>query len=356
MAVRNSATLNDVARIAGVSAATVSRVLNRHPQIDDNTRSRVVSAIKEAGYDTAAIDRKVTAMAQAKAKQLKTYNFELLLCPLAEQKDMLTLEFFQEILNGIQSYFSHQTNVNLNICVWESDEDKYRRQNDMTFRRLQQADGVMITGNPNQQLLKALLNARINFLLLDNSPEDLMVNSIAMDNISGGIQAARYLLDQGFKRIGYLSGPLRVTSWNGYRRGAMMETAGRVGWDNFISRTAATTENTDFIKAISEWLDSGTCPNALIVSHLDAAETVLRCLQERGFSCPNDFSIITFFRNNKNPYPAWTHLELAPRQTGYNAAQRIMQIVTQPYNEDDQLHKIVIPMRFIEGATVKKLS
>ena len=354
MAVKGSVTLADVAAASGVSTATVSRVLNRHPQIDNATRKKVYRVIEELGYENASINRRVSALSQAK---VKTYSLELLLCPLSEQKNMLTLDFFREILNGIQSFFSQTVNVNMNLSTWASDDECNLKQNEMVFRRLLQADGVMIVGNPNRKLIADMVSHNVNFILVDSDREDCSVNAVTMDSISGGMLAARYLLDRGHVDIGFLSGPLSIYSWRCYRMGAMLAVTERVGINHLTHRSAASTENRDIMVAFKEWLDSGTCPRALIISHLDAAITVNRMLRERGMKCPEDFSIISASSEprEKDDGGTWTLIQSLPRQVGFKAAQRIMQMVSHPHL-DDLPHRIVTPMKLIEGTSVKNLN
>ena len=80
--VRQPVTLTQVAEAAGVSIATVSRVLNRRGQVDEQTKLRVLDTVDELGYDASSIARKAAAISQA---DNKLYRVELLLCPLAEQ-------------------------------------------------------------------------------------------------------------------------------------------------------------------------------------------------------------------------------------------------------------------------------
>ena len=117
MAVRQPVTLIQVAENAGVSIATVSRVLNRRGQVDEHTRRRVMTSVETLGYNAGMIARKREIRTER-----PTYDVELLLCPLAEQKNLLQLDFMAEVLRGIQSFFSRHADVRMNICTWEPDE------------------------------------------------------------------------------------------------------------------------------------------------------------------------------------------------------------------------------------------
>ena len=125
-------TLTDVAAAASVSQSTVSRVLSRYPRVNGNTRKRVLDTIAKLGYDTSAIQRK-----QAARNSKATLNIEFLLCPRAEQKDMLSLSYFSTVFDSARNYFGRTDNVNLNLCTW----DKTRAER--PWARLAAADGAL---------------------------------------------------------------------------------------------------------------------------------------------------------------------------------------------------------------------
>lgn len=100
-----------------------------------------MTSVENLGYDASLIARK----REARIEQ-RMFNVELLLCPLAEQKNMLLLDFMAEALRGVQSFFSRHGNVRMNICTWEPDEIMHHEENEMIFNRLVNADGVLVIG------------------------------------------------------------------------------------------------------------------------------------------------------------------------------------------------------------------
>ena len=217
--VRQPVTLTQVAEAAGVSIATVSRVLNRRGQVDEQTKLRVLDTVDELGYDASSIARKAAAISQA---ENKLYRVELLLCPLAEQKNMLMLDYFDEMLRGIQSYFSRHGNMMMNICTW--DPAGYGEENDQIFNRLLSADGIIVIGNPTCDVVDRLVASRMKPVLISSDRDDISINSVEADNFTGGVIAARHLIRNGFKKIGFLSGSSKVHSFRARLNGAMIET------------------------------------------------------------------------------------------------------------------------------------
>ena len=222
MAVRQPVTLTQVAEAAGVSIATVSRVLNRRGQVDEHTRRRVMTSVENLGYDASSIARK----REARIEQ-RMFNVELLLCPLAEQKNMLLLDFMAEALRGVQSFFSRHGNVRMNICTWEPDEIMHHEENEMIFNRLVNADGVLVIGNPASEIIDRLVEAGVMPVLISTDRQDIPLNSVCFDDFAGGVMAARHLVECGFRRIGFLCGSDKARSFLRRRSGVMVQTIDR---------------------------------------------------------------------------------------------------------------------------------
>lgn len=346
--VRQPVTLTQVAEAAGVSIATVSRVLNRRGQVDEQTKLRVLDTVDELGYDASSIARKAAAISQA---DNKLYRVELLLCPLAEQKNMLMLDYFDEMLRGIQSYFSRHGNMMMNICTW--DPAGYGEENDQIFNRLLSADGIIVIGNPTCDVVDRLVASRMKPVLISSDRDDISINSVEADNFTGGVIAARHLIRNGFKKIGFLSGSSKVHSFRARLNGAMIETLQELGPESFVSRVSATSDNEDVKAALQELFTSPDRPEALITTHPMAAYLAVEVLKELGLNCPQDCSIVTFDKPENIPGDiSFTHLRTYPRQLGIKAAQRVyQQIFTRQI--EDQPYKIVLPLELIPGNSVK---
>lgn len=148
MSAKQSVTLNDVAREANVSVATVSRVLNRKARADALTQEKVFKAVKKLGYDDSAIARK-----SQKRPPRPGANSRLSFCSARcrEQKNLLQLDFMAEILRGIQNYFNRHRNVTMNISTWEPDDRS--EDNRPLLRRLNSVGGIILMGSPDEKLM-----------------------------------------------------------------------------------------------------------------------------------------------------------------------------------------------------------
>ncbi len=345
MAIRQPVTITQVAEAAGVSIATVSRVLNRRGQVDEHTRKRVLHQAEHLGYDaTLLAKRRETAQTMPEAE---SYNVELLLCPLAEQKNLLQLDFIAEVMRGIQGVFNRQGNIRMNFSTWEVDEVLHHEENELIFNRLRAADGVLVMGTPGTALVERLAATGVTLVLVSNDWQDRPLNSVSFDDFSGGVTAACHLIERGFTRIGYLCGSPRNRAFEMRRKGAMVTAIDQLGYENFDHRTALSSDNAEIRRLVAEWLDSGKCPKAIITSHGNAARVFLEELEKRGLSSPADYSLVTFDR----PDGAVTSLVTDPRELGIKAAQRLRQLMETKGNGENP-YKIVLPLALVEGNSV----
>lgn len=332
-------TLTDVAVAASVSQSTVSRVLSRYPRVNGNTRKRVLDTIAKLGYDTSAIQRR-----QAARNNRTALNVEFLLCPRAEQKDMLSLSYFSTVFDSIRNYFGCTENVNLNLCTWD------RTRAEQLWSRLAVADGVLVLGAPEHELLRNLVERHIRCVLIACGGEEYPLDVVGTDNISAGAAAARYLLNNGFRRIGFVDIPDNE-EWRLRKLGALAETAECCGAENFLCRVSASNAPAPLAATFREWMKEGNFPEALILPYSKAMLSLELVLHENNLSCPADVSVISFddgVNDSFNMEPA--RFELFPDRIGAKAAQRLLQLINGP---DETPHRIDVPFRFIPGKSVR---
>jgi len=355
MARRNSSvTLSCVAKSAGVSVSTASRVLNKYPRIDSSTRAKVYEAVRSLGYDTSMTDMKVLALSKAQAGKCA---IACLLCHLPGERNLLSMSFFKELFEGAQSFASRAGELRLSLFSWLGElSTGSKRQNEATMAALGKSDGVLVVGSPDGELLASLLERKLDFVLVGNPCDDSRVNTVETDDVGGGSLAAAYLLARGFKSIGFLDGPASVKSWTARRMGAMLETVKSAGVQSFQWRAAASSETKDISATLREWLVSEERPEALILSHSYAVVALEIALLSTGLKCPEDVSVVSFdkFLNPSGDIVP-TALETCPRQLGFKAARRIHEIISFP-GEKEEPQRILVPMRLVEGNSVKPTS
>ena len=137
--------------------------------------------------------------------------------------------------------------------------------------------------------------------------------------------------------------------------GAMASTVEHLGIEAFEARTAHSSDNADIERCFIDWLESGTCPPALVTSHAAVAEVICRVLEARGMTCPRDLSLITF-DSEVRLYSGVriSYFRTFPRELGRRGAQQLYQLMTASH-PGDKVCKTLIPLEFQEGNSVRTL-
>ncbi len=200
-----SVTLKDVAKLAGVSSATVSRVINNDPRISDKTREKVLKCVKELDYKINRIARSL--------KTNKTYTVGFI-CP------ELANNFFMLIAKGVEDVLRRH---GYSIIVCSSNENAGEEKERFTLMAEKCVDGIIVIPATNKGLhFNRLKDLQIPVVLIDRLVDDFTSDAVLVDNINGSYSAVEYLVNQGYRRIGFIGGNMELTSarerFEGYER------------------------------------------------------------------------------------------------------------------------------------------
>jgi LacI family transcriptional regulator len=204
-------TIADVAREAGVSSQTVSRVINNKGEISPETRSSVVAVIERLGYRPSSIARSLATK--------RTHTIGLSVPDIANP-------FWPEIARGIEDV-AWEHGYHVFLC--NTTEAPQREEAILQLLEDKRVDGVIVAGArlPDERLL-ALLARHPAAVLVNRTLPGSRAGSVLVDTRAGAIQAVEHLLARGRRRIGFLSGP--PASQNSYRHTsgytAVLEAAG----------------------------------------------------------------------------------------------------------------------------------
>lgn len=200
-----AATVKDVAKHAGVSTATVSRVVNDDPRISDITRKKVLESIKELDYKINNIARSL--------KTNKTYTIGFI-CP------ELANNFFMSVAKGVEDELRKH---GYSIIVCNSNESVEEEKERFQLMTEKCVDGMIIIPATNDGAhFNIFKDMNIPVVLVDRLVEGFSADAVLVDNINGSYSAAEYLVNQGCRKIGFIGGDMRLTSarerYEGYER------------------------------------------------------------------------------------------------------------------------------------------
>jgi LacI family transcriptional regulator len=196
-------TIQDVAARAGVSAMTVSRVLNSPARVAPATRQRVEQVIHDLGYVPNAL---ATGLLKG-----RTRTIALIVSDIGNP-------FFTIVMRGVEDLAQRN---GYTVILGNSDESVEKERKYVTALMSKRIDGLLIApaGSASRATLDALSRRGSPFVLIDRDIEGITADSVTGDNISGAKMLTRHLLQLGHRRIGLVNGPPDVPTARDRRRG-----------------------------------------------------------------------------------------------------------------------------------------
>ena len=323
-------TINDVAKHAGVSPVTVSRVINNSGSVSAGTREKVERAIEELGYVPSVMARSL------RSKRTRT---------LALIVSDVTNPFWTTIARGVEDAAQSR---DYSVFLYNTDENPLKQQRCIDVVVAQRVDGVIIAPyDSDTQNLAKLRQRNVPTVVVDRRIEGWEVDSVYGDSISGAKALVQHLISLGHERIAILAGPKNTSTAEdritGYRM-ALAE-AGIPIDPRLIKRgeyrIASGEELTDQV------LGEGLNPTAIFAANNALAMGVIQALGERGLRVPQDVALVCF---DDLPYvsrlfPFLTAAVQPAYDMGMNAAQLLLSRLDSEVSL--QPRHVVLPTRLV---------
>lgn len=276
-------TLNDVAKRAGVSRNTVSLVVNgKYDKVKDETRERVLNAIKETGY-----------VPNFAARQLAGKGSKTLGVVLPPLEKAFSFYNVSEMSSGISDAAGAQ---GYNLMFFVSDE-RFKQGVNIRLLKDSRIDGGLILDNGRLVIhnIEELEQDEIPFVILNYRLERPKTSYIAVDKEYGSYIAVKHLIELGHKRIGFINGslPQHVEErFYGYRS-ALDEARINLCPELIVTVTKGWVEETGY-EVVDMLLDLPEPPTAIVTASDLIAIGVYEKLKERGLKVPDDISIVGY--------------------------------------------------------------
>lgn len=270
--------MSDVAREAGVSLMTVSRVINDKEDVSTETRERVLKIIANLDYRPSAIARSLAT------QETRTIGLVI---------PDVTNPFFADITRGVE-HLAYAQGYHVFLC--NSEEDPQRELGVILSLEEKRVDGLILCSSRIEEKVLIDLLARLPVVVLINRALNLggedSFQCVILDDAQGGRIATQHLISTGHQRIGFLAGPLASFSGQGRKQGylAAMLAAGLAPDPDWIIHCQPTVEGGD--QACRELLTR--CPEltALFCFNDLVAVGALHACAEIGRSVPKDIAIV----------------------------------------------------------------
>ena len=310
-------TIKDVAKEAGVSLATISRVINGAENVSPEIRSRVQEAIKKLGYfPNNAARSLVKRQSGAIAVLLRD----------------LHSPFYTDLIKGFEDGAA-ETKHNVVFCSLGRDQDTRDRY--MQYLTNGIADAIILYGSlfSDQPIIEKLYESKFPFLLIEHDYDTLPLNEFLINNLEGARSAVEYLIEKKHVRIAHFMGDpnkkVNLERFNGYTQ--IMQQHGIPIQPDFIKNifkdySLARQYAAGFMKQ-----PVAQRPTAIFCSNDRIASAAIQGIMDAGGSVPADMSVIGF-DNQKilmNDYrgPSITSVKQPLYQIGYDSIHSLIDIL-----------------------------
>jgi len=308
-------TLEDIARIAGVSRSTVSRVINDHPNVSVNVRQRVLKAIQDTGYHPNAAARTLASQ--------RSWMIGLVLP--SSVSTFFTDPYFPRLTQGI-AQTCNQYDYTLSLFLVGSKEDEEK-----IFPRVSRKgslDGIIMqSGQIGDLLINRLVNTNIPIVIIGRPFQTENISFIDVNNINGAYTAVNHLIRSGFRRIGTITGQDNTTVGLDRKEGylkALLENGREV--DPSLIAEGEFTEISGY-EAMQKLLAAQ--PDAVFAASDLMAVGAMRATREAGMGIPEDIAFVGFddLPFTPSPIPLLTTIRQPIYQTGSGAVQMLIELI-----------------------------
>ena len=301
--------IREIAKLAKVSTATVSRTINRVPTVDSRLAKRVWKVISEIGYYPNTQARALVSG--------KTRIFGLIVSDI-------TNPFFPEI---VQSFEDIAVEHNYEILLTSTVHDPQRMQASVRRMIERRVEGVaVLTFGMEEALLQGLRFRKVPLVFIDVGPRLSGICNIRVDYQQGIRQAVQHLAALRHESIAFITGPLTLQSALTRKR-AFEQSVREIGMQvnsHMVIQGDHTMEGG--MRALAELVQAAKRPTAVMCSNDMTAIGVMREAYERGISVPKDLSVIGFddIKLSRFVIPPLTTIRMSQAEAGRIAFKALM--------------------------------
>ena len=311
-----NASLTEVAKKAGVSIATVSRVINQNSNVNPETRLRVEKAIKTLNYRPNRV-----------AKRLRNKNASSNL--LGVLIPDIQNPFYVDVLRGIEDV-SHAHNYALIMCNFAQDENKEQLYLDILLS--ESVDGLIAApAHEQDQKVISIVKSGLPIVCVDRGLIGVDVDLVLVENRNGAYSAVQHLIDKGYRKIAYLSGLEQLPSSKQREQGyleALRDNGLEI--DRDLIKYSDSRHNSSMILC-DELLNMNHPPDAIFTGNNLITLGALETIHKRGLKIPEQVAVVGFddmyWSISLNPPLT------AVRQPAYEIGKRAAELLIQRIND-----------------------
>lgn len=306
------ASMNEVAKRAGVSIATVSRVLNNSESVNEETRMKILKAIKELKYQPSRVAKRLRSKSGAG-------NLLGVLIPDIQNP------FYVDVLRGIEDV-AYENNYVIIMCNFNQDEKKEAMYLDIL--ESEAIDGLIAApAHEDDQRIKKILRNGLPLVCVDRSLKGVDTDIVWVNNEESAFHAVSFLIERGYKRIAHIGGLTTIPSSRlrdaGYRRALL---AGGLPVDENLV-VHGDSSYASGIRFMEQLLNLPSKPDAVFTGNNLITLGALEVINNRKLRIPQDIAILGF--DDMNWSNALNPPLTAVRQPAYEIGKRAGELLIQ---------------------------
>ena len=314
--------IKDVAREAGVSIATVSRVLNDIDVVNEDTKKKVLDAIKKLGYRPNIVARSL--------KTQRTKTIGILIPDISSQ-------FYPEIVRGAEDV-SHIYDYNVILCNSDFDSDKEKEY--LRVLKEKMVDGVIyMSSSLDEEIIDTINELDLKTVLVESKDKEENFPSVTIDNVSAIHSGTKHLIESGAKNLAYIGTDTKVMNAWGQRyvgfEKALKEAGLEIDKDLVFFDTLKVKSGAE---AVKKFIESGKKFDGIVCASDEIAMGAINELRDNGIRVPEDVSVIGFNNNNAGAifYPKITTVAQPSYDMGSVAMRMLIKILNKKPLDQDQ--------------------
>ena len=308
-------TLEDIAKLAGVSRSTVSRVVNDHPNVSAKVRTRVLNIIQTTGYHPNLAARTLASQ--------RSWIIGLVLPQSVSA--FFTDPYYPRLAQGI-AQACNQTNNTLMLFLVSTPEDEEKILPRVTRRGL--VDGILVqAGHHSDRMIECLIGSDIPLVVAGRPFHKDEVSYIDVDNENASYNAVSHLVRLGYQRVGTITGPINsavgLDRKTGYEN-ALLQRGREV--DAALIVEGDFTEEGGFYGMQQLMLAR---PDAVFAASDLMAIGAMRAARDAGLKIPDDIAFVGFddLPHAKLAYPQLTTIRQPISQTGFQGVEILLDVI-----------------------------
>jgi LacI family transcriptional regulator, repressor for deo operon, udp, cdd, tsx, nupC, and nupG len=310
----------DVAKLANVSTATVSRVLSNSGTVTKETTEKVMEAIEKLNYQPNIL-----------ARQLRKLETKTILVVVPD----ITNTFFSKILRGIEEIAAKN---GYQVLLGDTGNNLERENEFLNILRQKKADGlILLTARIDQKSIEEIAE-EFPVVLACEYIEGSQIPTVSIDNISSARKATEHLIRSGHKRIGFISGPLNVVLSRDRLKGFNQAIAQHgLTVESFLIQEGDFSYESGF-NLMMKFLALDQPPTAVFAANDEMAIGAIKAIKSKGLRVPDDISVVGFddIKFASIVEPALTTIAQPMFDIGMKAMELLLKLINKDPLEKNQ--------------------